>query len=350
MNAYAQEPRNWQESWYIGGSIGQSKLTPDGGTQWHVTDDTSGTKKLYTGVNVTKDTSLEAFWADLGDADLKSSTQTGSINYKAIGVAGVYKPPINIAGIRPLGKLGIARFTTKDKGTISSKQLHDNSLFLGLGAEYALTHNINLRAEYERYDKDIKQYSLGVNWRPLQRNHRNRVEKVTISEPVPTQKIMYAPPTPVVIKQPKPPVVVVQKPRYLPAPVAKKPVMQVIHSSLSGGSNFNTASSQLTPRGENELQKIAHDLQSDGMKVRSIQITGHTDNVGDNASNQSLSLARANSVADFLVGMGIKRHLMRIDGKGETQPIATNQTETGRAQNRRVKISIKGMRTVVKNH
>ncbi|HFC93351.1 MAG TPA: OmpA family protein [Leucothrix mucor] len=384
LGSYADEAQSWQESWYIGGAVGKSTLTPKGSDNWHVTDDQATSKKLYTGVNITKDAGLEAFWADLGDADLKSNSQSGSVNYKAIGIAGVYKPMVKFAGIRPLAKLGIAKFTTKDKGEVSSKQLHDISLFMGAGAEYALSDNVNLRAEYERYDKDVAHYNLGLNWRPLQRNRHSIVEKIDNKkatprlEPIPAyvppkpapvsrkityqpapkpapapRKIIYQPapkpvPAPVkVIYQPAPKPVVIQKPK--PAPlVIKKPKIQLIHSSLSGGSNFNTGSAQLTTRGQNRLNKLAYDIQASSMKVKGLQIVGHTDDVGNDQSNLALSLARANSVADYLQNLGVSRHIMRLDGKGESSPIASNQTEYGRAKNRRVEIIIKVVRTVVK--
>ncbi len=384
LGSYADEAQNWQESWYIGGAVGKSTLTPKGNDNWHVTDDQAVSKKLYTGVNITKDAGLEAFWADLGDADLKSNSQSGSINYKAIGIAGVYKPMVKFAGIRPLAKLGIAKFTTKDKGEVSSKQLHDISLFMGAGAEYALSDNVNLRAEYEHYDKDVAHYNLGLNWRPLQRNRRSIVEKIDnkkatpLLEPIPAyvppkpapasrkityqpapkpapapRKIIYQPapkPAPAprkIIYQPAPKPVLIQKPKPMP-PVVKKPKIQLIHSSLSGGSNFNTGSAQLTSRGQNRLNKLAYDIQANNMKVKELQIVGHTDDVGNDQSNLALSLARANSVADYLQNLGISRHIMRLDGKGESSPIASNQTEDGRAKNRRVEIIIKVVRTVVK--
>ncbi|MCK5917936.1 MAG: OmpA family protein [Cocleimonas sp.] len=363
IGSHADEAQNWQESWYIGGAVGGSTLTPDGGDNWRVTGDKSISKKLYTGVNITKDTGLEAFWADLGSADLKSNGQSGSVNYKAIGVAGVYKPMVKFAGIRPLAKIGAAKFTTKDKGDLTSRQLHDISLFLGVGAEYAVSDNINLRAEYERFDKDIAHYNLGLNWRPLYRNRSSTVEQVVTQKPTPRPRPVYVqpkpkpvyippkprpvytPPAPVYKPVPKP--VVIQKPKPAP-PVINVPKIQLIHSSLSGGSNFNTGSAQLTRRGQNRLNKLAYDIQSSSMTVKGLQITGHTDNVGDNRSNLALSLARANSVADYLQNLGVNRHIMRLDGKGESSPLASNRTKYGRAKNRRVEIVIKVMRKIVK--
>lgn len=361
LGSHADEAQNWQESWYIGGAVGQSTLVPDGGDDWRVTDKKSISKKLYTGLNITKDAGLEAFWADLGDAGLKSNTQSGSVNYKAMGIAGVYKPMVKFAGVRPLAKIGAAKFTTKDKGDLTSKQRHDVSLFLGVGAEYALSDNINLRAEYERFDKDIEHYNLGLNWRPMHRNRSRIVENVVIQKPAPSAvyvppKPVYVPPKPVYVP-PKPAPVRVYKPapkpvvirKYKPAPpVIKKPKIQLIHSSLSGGSNFNTGSAQLTTRGQNRLNKLAYDIQASSMKVKGLQITGHTDDVGHDRSNLALSLARANSVAAYLQNLGINRHIMRLDGKGESRPLASNKTEQGRAKNRRVEIVIKVVRTIVK--
>lgn len=348
ITSHAEEPKNWQESWYIGGAIGKSTLTPDGGSDWKVTDDQSTSKKLYTGINLTQDAGLEAFWTDLGDASLSSSSQSGQVNYKAMGLAGVYKPMVNIAGIRPLAKLGIAKFTTTDKGELTSKQLNDVSLFMGLGAEYALAKNINLRAEYERYDKDIQHYNIGLNWRPLQQNSSRIIEKVTPQPPRPAPIYIPRPRPQPIIYKPAPHPVAIPLPQPIITPVIKKPQIRIIHSTLSGGSNFNTGSSQLTIMGQNRLNKLSYDIQKSSMKIKSLHITGHTDDIGNDHTNLALSLARAKSVADYLQNLGMNRHLMQLDGKGETRPIAPNNTLEGRAKNRRVEIGIKVLKTVIK--
>jgi len=67
-----------------------------------------------------------------------------------------------------------------------------------------------------------------------------------------------------------------------------------------------------------------------------IEIGGHTDSLGAEASNQTLSEARAQSVREFLIGRGIPAEKMIAVGYGESQPIASNDTQVGRAQNRRI--------------
>lgn len=72
-----------------------------------------------------------------------------------------------------------------------------------------------------------------------------------------------------------------------------------------------------------------------------ITIVGHTDNVGDNARNQLLSENRAKSVMKFLTDNGIEENRLSFEGKGASEPIASNDSENGRTQNRRVEIVIR---------
>ena len=71
-----------------------------------------------------------------------------------------------------------------------------------------------------------------------------------------------------------------------------------------------------------------------------IRIIGHTDNVGKDAANQKLSEGRANAVMADLIERGISADRLQAEGRGETQPIDTNDTEEGRQNNRRVEIEI----------
>ncbi len=96
---------------------------------------------------------------------------------------------------------------------------------------------------------------------------------------------------------------------------------------------FETGSAQLLPASEVELGQLVA-LLREQPQLR-IQINGHTDNVGDEASNQLLSERRAKAVYDYLVAHGIAPARLRYRGFGESQPIQSNDTAEGRAQNRR---------------
>jgi outer membrane protein OmpA-like peptidoglycan-associated protein len=71
-----------------------------------------------------------------------------------------------------------------------------------------------------------------------------------------------------------------------------------------------------------------------------IEVAGHTDSVGAADYNQRLSERRASAVANYLGSRGVMRDRMIVVGAGESRPIASNDTEAGRAQNRRVEITL----------
>ena len=94
----------------------------------------------------------------------------------------------------------------------------------------------------------------------------------------------------------------------------------------------------ILPQSEQALQEL-HALLEDNPDIR-IRIIGHTDSVGSDEANQRLSEGRAASVRDELVKRGISADRIEVEGKGESEPITTNETAEGRAQNRRVEMVI----------
>ncbi len=88
------------------------------------------------------------------------------------------------------------------------------------------------------------------------------------------------------------------------------------------------------------IADIASNCQS-SLYGRIIEVNGHTDNVGDPEYNRTLSEQRASAVRTYLVGLGIPEHILRAIGYGETQPIADNDSENGRAINRRIQFNIR---------
>jgi outer membrane protein OmpA-like peptidoglycan-associated protein len=103
---------------------------------------------------------------------------------------------------------------------------------------------------------------------------------------------------------------------------------------------FATGSAELLPASIEELNKLRKLLEEEP-KLR-IQINGHTDNVGSKEDNQLLSTQRAKAVYDFLIKNGIQEDRLSYKGFGETVPVADNNTETGRKQNRRTEFQVLG--------
>ncbi len=101
---------------------------------------------------------------------------------------------------------------------------------------------------------------------------------------------------------------------------------------------FATGKTQILPQSEQALDELS-DFLRDNPTV-TIRITGHTDNVGSDKANLILSEGRANAVRNEIVKRGISAERIEAEGKGETEPIADNATEEGRAQNRRVEFTI----------
>jgi outer membrane protein OmpA-like peptidoglycan-associated protein len=107
---------------------------------------------------------------------------------------------------------------------------------------------------------------------------------------------------------------------------------------MPGNVTFAFDSSDLNAQFYPVLDKVAATLKEYDKTV--VEVAGHTDSVGSDAYNQTLSEKRANSVAAYLSNQGMQRTRMVTIGAGEGHPVATNDTEDGRAQNRRVEITI----------
>ena len=104
---------------------------------------------------------------------------------------------------------------------------------------------------------------------------------------------------------------------------------------------FNDASlqSQFYP----VLDDVARTLTEYNQTV--VEVAGHTDSVGSDAYNQELSVRRANSVAAYLQSRGVMQQRLITVGAGESRPVASNDSEAGRAQNRRVEITLVPIRS-----
>gem|GEM_PF-4626215 len=104
---------------------------------------------------------------------------------------------------------------------------------------------------------------------------------------------------------------------------------------------FAYKSAELSPDAKITLEEYAAGIKSRIDTIKSITVTGHTDAIGSQRYNQPLSLSRAAAVAEYLQEQGIElSQAIAVAGKGKLEPIASNDTEEGRAQNRRVVIRL----------
>lgn len=120
-----------------------------------------------------------------------------------------------------------------------------------------------------------------------------------------------------------------------PMPIAQD---EIIVLSDLGNVLFAFDSAQLTSEAQALLADVSTRLT--GASLISVRVVGHTDSVGSEAYNQELSERRARSVADFLVAQGVPAEKLSNEGRGESQPVADNASDAGRAQNRRVELHV----------
>lgn len=100
---------------------------------------------------------------------------------------------------------------------------------------------------------------------------------------------------------------------------------------------FGSVEKEYDPTVDDYLNKLAERVKGTAERIT---LTGHTDNIGEPATNLELGRRRANAIRDFLVRKGVPAAQITVDSKGETQPTDTNETEEGRHNNRRVEVRL----------
>ena len=107
--------------------------------------------------------------------------------------------------------------------------------------------------------------------------------------------------------------------------------------TLTGGLLFGSGKSEVSPNARVRLDQLG-DVLAQQPVDKPIQVVGHTDDTGSESTNERLSEKRAQAVADQLIARGIDSERITVEGRGEAEPIASNDTAEGRATNRRVEI------------
>jgi outer membrane protein OmpA-like peptidoglycan-associated protein len=108
--------------------------------------------------------------------------------------------------------------------------------------------------------------------------------------------------------------------------------------TFDSGILFAVNSSVLQTAGQQNLRDLAASL--DEYEGTEVLVVGHTDSTGEESYNQTLSERRADSARTYLLGAGLEAGRVRAVGRGELEPIASNDTDAGRQDNRRVEVAI----------
>jgi len=230
----------------------------------------------------------------------------------------------------PLGEM-LELYTTAQGGFFTglSGRLTQSApgLSVGAGLDYEVMPDftVGLFGRWNRAYMSPRPTDLGPEQKPSQR-HGADIQWVTAGAGV---KYTFAAPEP----PPPPPPAPVAKPAPPPPPIPVK--KQIVLRSI----NFDFDKATLQADALPVLDEAVETLKEAGDVT--IVVEGHTDSTGPEDYNQGLSSRRAGTVRDHLVKGGIAAEHITAEGLGESQPVASNDTRDGRAQNRRVELNVK---------
>lgn len=301
--------------------------------------------KLFGGYLFNQYIALEGGYFNLGEMSFDDTTNTGE-TFK--GTASVQGFNADVVGHLPLmerlslfGRLGVTYAEVNKDYSYSGGTFYVNGVPMdmhqdawnvgvkaGVGMQYDFTPRFGVRGEWEGYHfeedesrsgVDENFFSLGIVYRFGPEPEPERVEPAPVpAEPQVIEKVVEKE----VIKEvPAAPVVVTMPPERV---------------VLAADTLFDFDKAVVKPEGKAALKDLAARLQ----KGDELVVVGYTDSVGSEAYNQKLSMKRADAVKDELVAVGVAAERIKTEGRGESDPVAGNDTEIGRAQNRRVEIDI----------
>jgi len=296
---------------YTGLGLGMSNLSPDINQQ-EQDDQRKFAGTLFLGKNIGSYTALEGSYSYLSSYDLNDND--GAVEYQNYGLSGLLYWPSSSSEWSVYGKLGANYLDANFQGNAGNLDVeHKVSFASGLGIRWNLNENWFVRLEYNLYDSDYSAAFIQVA-----RTWGHSSEQARLVE---TQ-------TDSVIEE-----LVVTEQR--PQSIAKPEIFDKV--TLSSGP-FDSESSKLNESSSQQLSQLVATLKS--YPEAKVEVVGHTDSRGSESYNQTLSMQRAAGVARFLESQDIDSSRISIDGHGKTQPIAPNSTSQGRANNRRVEVTI----------
>ncbi|MGF1688080.1 OmpA family protein [Photobacterium japonica] len=296
--------------WYAGARLGISHVSDLGGSLEPEGSNPAG--GFFMGYQSTPWLALEAGYTYLGETDVKGFP--GSYQAQGFDVVGKFSYAA-AEDVDLFLKAGSYIYDWSAKGPLQGDD-SGLSATLGAGVEYFINNNWSTRLEYQYYDNvgGATIHFTGLSFA----YHWGAPEPIVIIEPEPVPE-----PEPIVV--PEPVMVEVETVKI----ITLDEVKVLVPFAFDG--------TALTKEERASLAPIAQRLQENNMAV--VVVVGHADSRGAKAYNQTLSEKRAQVVAESLSKtLNLDMNRIVVEGRGESDPIASNATEEGRAQNRRVEI------------
>ena len=331
--AHAQNPTPHN---YWGASVGSARaetneaslpgVLPSGvGTTGYTSDDRDTGYKLFGGHQFNRNFAIEGGYFNLGKTRFNSNTTPAGTLSGQTRVQGLN---IDLVGTLPvserfsvLGRVGAAYAQSRAEftgtgaaaGVTARDKANGTNAKIGLGVQYEISNAVWLRGEVERYRvKTVSGQGRNID-----------MASVSLVFPFggPPPARMAAAPMPMqMAPAPAPmPAPVVQAPPPAPMPVPQAPVDAPRRVSFAAETLFGFDAVALRPEGMAALDGFGRELQA--TRYESIRVEGHTDRMGSDAYNQTLSTRRAETVKNYLVTTGkVEPSRISAQGMGEGQP------------------------------
>lgn len=336
------------KQWYASAGVGVSRMKPDtsGVPGVGVDDQVDSGVQLSVGADIRPRLSLELHTSDLGASGLSSG---GEIAYRVHGGSALLyarerSNKAKAAGLNAYARLGAGVLENTATGSVGYEQENQAQLLLGAGVEYAMGSSLSVRAEAVAFEQAVQYGQVGLVYRfggSKRRANTGAIASVE-SQPTPlgeTKPMISA----VSVKSTKPTNVVTDR-LVAQAAVqeASEPAMGAAMAKCFSVSNvkvyFDVNSARLTVNQRKQLDGLINTLS--GCERARIELLGHADSTGSAQLNEALSYRRAQAVVSYLTAQGIGAERTRIKALGETQPVQSNATATGRQNNRRVEFKV----------
>lgn len=192
---------------------------------------------------------------------------------------------------------------------------------VGAGFQYLFNDNFGIQVDARRIfsNADVSQSIYGANSGSIANNQLNMGLMYRFGgKPAVVAAVVVAPPVERVVER------VVEVVKYVPAPPTVAPAPLVFEKqTFSAGALFALNSDIITETGKYELKNKISNQMLKHLEVTSVVIEGHTDRLGSNALNESLSTRRANNVKQYLVSQGVAKDRLRTIGKSSSEPLVT---------------------------
>lgn len=323
---YAQD---FSKRAYVTGGFGATLVEPESPTDsLTISDNSDSGAHIGIGVDISRLLSLEVYAATLGEAKVDFlGTEAGTVDYTVFGYSVLgylfnsrsgfalgdqdYSGLFRREGASLYGRLGIGHLQNDSSG-VEYRRDNPNHLAIGLGFEYGWENGFALRTELMSLDTDAKYLSVGL------------VKRFGSAGEPATPALAAAIETP--IENVSEPVVAQVTARKMFKPVVPPNIY------------FDLDKADLKPEFTAMLDTFVDQFAGNDLLVK---IEGHTDSIASEAYNTSLSVRRAEAVANYLVSKGLDEARIDTVGFGETRPISSNDTEEGRSLNRRADILLK---------